>query len=141
MLVNIDLEKSFDKIDWSFVRFSLISLKFPKDLIDLIMSCISTTSTSILINNLGTEYFTPTRRIRQGDPLSPYIFIICLEMLSRLIHREVDCCRWDPIKISTKGPPLSPLFFADDLIFLMEANQKSCNALIDTLNKFCDVFV
>lgn len=53
-----------------------------------------------------------------------------------LIHHEIDCCRWDPIIISNKGPHLSHIFFTDDLILLVEANQKNCNSIIDTLHKF-----
>lgn len=104
MLIKIDLEKVFDKVEWSFIKYSLTSLKFSQDLIDLIMSYISTTSTSILIKGSNTEPFKPSRGIFQGEPLSPYIFIICLEMLLRLILHEIDCCRWDPIKISPKSP-------------------------------------
>lgn len=102
IMIKIDLEKAFDKIEWSFVRFSLTSLKFPQDHTNLIMSCISTTSTSILINSSSTDFFRPTRGIKQGDPLSPYFFIIYMGILSRLIHHEIDCCKWDPIKISNK---------------------------------------
>lgn len=63
-MIKIDLEKSFDKIEWSFVKFSFIYLKFPKDLINLIMSCISTTSTSLLFNGSSTDFFYPSRGIR-----------------------------------------------------------------------------
>lgn len=138
-MIKIDLEKAFDKLEWSFVRFSLKYLHFPNKLIDIIMSCIFTTSTSILINGSRTDYFTPFGGIRQGDPLSPYLFIICMEMLSRLINHEIACCRWDPIKISAKGPFISHLFLADDLVLMMDANQKNYNSLVDTLNKFCNI--
>lgn len=90
IMIKIDLEKTYDKIEWSFVKFSLTSLKFPKDLIGLIMSCISTTSTSLLINGSSTDFF--------------YLFIICMTMLSRSIHHEIDCCRWDPVNLNNNAP-------------------------------------
>lgn len=68
------------------------------------MSCISSSKISMLINGTKTDFFKPSRGIRQGDPLSPYTFTISMEILSKLIHHEVDCNGWDPIKISTKGP-------------------------------------
>lgn len=97
MLLKLDLEKAFDKLEWSFIHYSLSSLNFPPTFINLIMSCITTSNISVLINGNPTEYFQPTRGIRQGDPLSPYLFIICLEMFSRRINTSVDYRIWSPV--------------------------------------------
>lgn len=106
-------------------------------MISLIMSCVTTTSISILINGSKTQYFTPTRGIRQRDPLSPYLFIMCMELFLRNISLSIDYLNWKPIRLSNKGPLLSHLFFADDIILFSKITPKSCNAIIDVLNNFC----
>lgn len=62
---------------------------FPKNVSELILSCISTTSTSLLFNGSKLKAFHPSRGIRQGDPMSPYIFLLCIDYFSSLILRVV----------------------------------------------------
>lgn len=71
MPLKIDLEKAYDKIEWSFIREMLIRANLPMDLIDIIMSYISTMSTSIMVNGEALDPIFPSKGIRQGDPLSP----------------------------------------------------------------------
>lgn len=84
-------------------------------------------------------FFKLSRGICQGDPLSPYIFIMCLERLSINIFNSIDYLLWNPIQISNKGPQLSHLFFADDIILLSKVTDKSCRAIIDILNLFTQI--
>lgn len=136
MLLKLDLEKAFDKLEWSFIQHTLVSLKFPPNFIKLIMSCVTTTSTPILINGNPTNYFKPSWDIRQGDPLSPYLFILCLEMLSRSINTAVDYRSWQSISLASRCPLISHLFFAYDIILTAKITPLTCNSIIDTLNHF-----
>ena len=88
MIIKIDLEKAYDRLEWSFVRILLNNIRFCQETIKLIMSYISSTSTSILFNGSKMEEFKPSRGIRQGDPISPYIFILCMEFLGALINMK-----------------------------------------------------
>ena len=90
MVIKINLEKAYDRLEWSFVRIVLDHIGFPKNFSELILSCISTTSTSLLFNGSKLEAFTPSRGIRQGDPISPYFFLLCREYLSSLITKSYD---------------------------------------------------
>ena len=73
MAIKRDLEKAYDHLEWSFIRDTLKLFKFPSHLISLIMSCVSTTSISILFNGGTLDSFQSSRGICQGDPLSPYL--------------------------------------------------------------------
>jgi len=73
MALKIDLEKAYDKLKWNFIRDMLIRVNLPTDIIDVIMSCVSIVSTSILFN---------------GDPISPYLVILCMDYLGQLIEEK-----------------------------------------------------
>jgi hypothetical protein len=102
------------------------------------MFCISSFSLSILVNGERLENFSPFRGIRQGDPLSPYIFVLCIEYLACLIHDEVVQGNWMGVKPSRDGPSFTHLFFADDLILFAKATKKNCLVIIRVLKEFCD---
>ena len=88
--IKVDLEKAYDRLRWDFIRDILTLTGIPSSTVDLIMKCIETTSSSVLCNGSPFEKFLPTRGIRQGDPLSPYIFMLCMKRLSQLIYKEVS---------------------------------------------------
>lgn len=87
-----------------------------------ITECISTTSLPFLINGAPFGFLNPTRGIRQGDPLSPSLFVIYMEMLSRLLTLEENSNHFKEIKICRYSPSISHLMFADDLLIFCRAN-------------------
>ena len=90
MAVKIDLEKAFDRLEWSFIRMVLTHFGFPKNIIRLILSCVSTTSTSLLFNGNKLQPFCPSRGLRQGDPISPFLFLLCMEFLGAHITNKCE---------------------------------------------------
>lgn len=136
MILKVDLEKAFDRLEWSFIRATLNCFKFPPKIVSLIMFCVNTSSIEVIVNGRKTEAFLPSREIRQGDPISHYIFILCMERLSRIIDAQVNVGTWSPLKISRQEPAISDLFFADDLTLFATTDARNCNAIHDTLHWF-----
>lgn len=97
MIFKLDLEKAYDRVDWDFLRNTLQVFGFPPVIISLIMHGIHTTDISLLWNGNKTPGFTPVRGLRQGDPLSPYLFVLCMERLGDMINQEVQAGKWTPI--------------------------------------------
>ena len=85
------------------------------------------------------DAFQPSRGLRQGDPLSPYLFILCMEVLGALIERKCRENLWNPIKASQGGPSFSHIFFADNLMLFAKADRKNCVAIKDVLDSFCEI--
>ncbi|XP_026398710.1 uncharacterized protein LOC113294531 [Papaver somniferum] len=85
MAIKLDLSKAFDRLEWPFIIVVFKKLDFSEDWCHIIFLCISIVSYSVLVNGSPRDMFFPSRGIRQGDCLSPYIFIICMEVLSQLL--------------------------------------------------------
>ncbi|KAL6178884.1 hypothetical protein ACLB2K_050401 [Fragaria x ananassa] len=131
---KIDLSKAYDRLSGNFIEMVMYEAKFPRTLVKLIMHCV--TSTSFQICEL-TSYFMAKRGIRQGDPLSPYIFVLCMEMLSHLVQCVVEYGHWKSVNASQSGPRISHLFFADDLMLFAEATDHQAYGLKTCLDNFC----
>ena len=93
------------------------------------MQCVTTVTYAIKINGSPRGRIIPSRSIRQGDPLSPYLFLLCVEGLSTLIKASVCNGSMDGIAICCGGPKLSHLFFADDSLIFCKASLVECDSL------------
>ena len=102
------------------------------------MSCVTSTKISILFNGGALESFNPSRGLRQGDPISSHLFILCMEYLGHLIDKKCMEGVWIPLKASRDNIIISHLFFADDLILFAKVDKESCEAISEVLDEFCD---
>ena len=91
----------------------------------------------MLLNGSKGSSFTPSRGLRQGDTLSPYLFILANEVLSRLINREVAWGNISVTKISNTAPKISKLLYADDVLVFCGAKMSKLNILMQCLNTYC----
>ena len=88
-------------------------------------------------NDQETESFVPTRGLRQGDPLSPYLFLICAEGLSSALAQKEEVCGIEGVRVCRNAPSVSHLLFADDSLILMKADMINATLLRQVLDDYC----
>ena len=139
VVYKIDLEKAYDHVSWTFLRSCLQNFGFPAITIDLIMHCVTASSLSLIWNGTRLPAFTPTRGLHQEDPLSPYLFVICMEFLSHDILKAVELNNWKPVSISRNGPTLSHLFLVDDVLLFTKDTRSQAIMVEGILTNFANM--
>ncbi|KAL5574544.1 hypothetical protein UlMin_016243 [Ulmus minor] len=134
MALKLDMEKAYDRVEWDFIQRVMDKLGFSIGWTKKIMACISSVSYSFQFNGQRFGQLNPSRGLRQGDPLSPYLFLLCGEGLSSLLHQYEQSGRLQGLKCGLRGPIISHLLFADDSLLFLEANTTTCAALKEALN-------
>uniref|UniRef100_A0A7C9AA13 Reverse transcriptase domain-containing protein n=1 Tax=Opuntia streptacantha TaxID=393608 RepID=A0A7C9AA13_OPUST len=132
ILCKLDIEKAYDHVSWSFLLEILDKMRFPSKWRKWISFCISTVRFSILINGEPAGFFSSSRGLRQGDPLSPLLFILVMEALSKLALKAVEEGFLEGVKISnshSEGVLISHLLFADDTLFFCKPNENNLGYL------------
>ncbi|KAL9671045.1 hypothetical protein QQ045_008608 [Rhodiola kirilowii] len=123
--IKTDMSKAYDRMEWSFLIHMLNKLGFPERWTNLIMECISSIRYKINMNDMIINFPPPERGLRQGDHLSPYLFLLCSEWLSMKIAEEVTGNRLNGVRVCQGAPIISHLFFSDDSIFFMKATGQN----------------
>ncbi|CAA7018492.1 unnamed protein product [Microthlaspi erraticum] len=136
MAVKTDMSKAYDRLEWNFIAAVLDRMGFHPKWTNWIFQCISTVSYTFLVNGTAQGQVIPQRGIRQGDPLSPFIFILCGEVLSGLCKKALDNGSLPSIKVSRGSPKINHLLFADDTMFFCKISQKSCETLHSILQQY-----
>ncbi|KAM6559171.1 hypothetical protein CsatA_028410 [Cannabis sativa] len=136
MALKLDMHKACDKLEWSFLDRVLRANGFSDKSRKLLMACVTTISYSVLLNGCPLKKIQPGRGIRQGDPLSPFLFVLCQEVLSKLIIKAEEKKHTNGIKISQAAPPITHLMFADDTILFTRANEKDAKGMVECLSTY-----
>ncbi|KAK3189545.1 hypothetical protein Dsin_029106 [Dipteronia sinensis] len=136
LALKVDLMKAFDMVDWGFLLETLTALHFPPKVIMWNKACLTTLKFSISINGELAGFFSGKRGISQGDPMSPYLFVIAMEVLSKIMAKRIEDSpsfkfhwRCDKIK-------LSHLCIPDDLIMLCNGSLSSAPIVKAALDEF-----
>lgn len=140
LLFKIDFEKAYDRVHQDFLRLTLMEFGFPSHTINLIMNRTCSTSLALKWNTKILENFRPNRGLRQGDPLSLYLFLLCMEKLALLIQQKASEGYWKPIKVSDGGPEISHLFFVDDYLLFTKASCSQVRLVKEVLDAFHKAF-
>jgi len=119
LLFKVDFEKAYDSMDWNYLDTVLRRMNFPIVWRKWMMECISTPSVSVLANGSPTEEFKLERGLRQGDPLSPFLFLIDVEGLHVMMNSVVEQGMFEPYKVGGHGDvAISHLQFVDDTLLM-----------------------
>jgi exonuclease III len=121
MVIKLDMSKAYDRVEWSFLEAVMRRMGFKRRWIALIMECITTVTYSIIVNGQSVGHIHPSRGLRQGDPISPYLFLLCAEVLSSQLQQAERSGLLRGVPTSPRGPRLNHLFFADDSLLFCKA--------------------
>ncbi|GJR75171.1 putative reverse transcriptase domain, reverse transcriptase zinc-binding domain protein [Tanacetum coccineum] len=133
---KVDIQKAYDTVDWEFVRRILHGFGFHARMVSWIMECVSTTSYSICINGNLHGYFKGNKGLRQGDPLSPYLFTLIMEVLTLMLHRRVLDSGIFTYHMYCSRLDLINLYFADDLFLFTYGDVHSAGIIKEALDEF-----
>ena len=134
IILMIDFEKAFDSLEWTFLEKVLKHFNFGDNITKCIKAFYKDIESCVINNGNVSSRFSLGRGVRQGDPLSPYLFILCTEILARAILSNSDI---KGIKVDRSEFILSQL--ADDTTFFLDNDEKSFNACLETLNAFSEI--
>jgi hypothetical protein len=138
MLLKLDLSKDFDKLSWDYMQAMLLAFGFDPSWVDWILNLTSSTFFSILINGVPSLPFSPSRGIRQGDPLSPFLFIILAEGLSRSIQAVVANKTIKGLPLHGINPPISHNQFVDDTLMMGSPTVQEAHTFLSIIHTFCE---
>lgn len=136
MALKLDMSKAYDRVEWNFLKAVLHKMGFSEKVIQLFMACMS--SVNYQINHAGRTFghINPSRGLRQGDPLSSYLFLICIEGFTSLIHEYERRNLIQGIKVARGAPPISHMFFSDDCYIFCKASVDNSNRVLEMLQIF-----
>lgn len=136
VIVKLDINKAYDRMEWDFLRETLLAFGFAPLWVNRIMVLITGASFRYKINGVVGDKLTPSRGLRQGDPISPYLFLFVMEALSLLLQKSGSDGKLQGIKLAPHCPPLTHLLFADDAILFARAESPELFELKRVLNLF-----
>jgi hypothetical protein len=134
---KLDFHKAYDCLEWDFIIKVLGALGFNQNVSNLIFQSISSVRFTLLLNGCKSTSFSSSRGIQQGNPLSSYLFILCNEVLARLIDREVGRGNISGVKVFPRAPTITKLFYADDVLLLCGAKISEVESLMGCIDKYC----
>ncbi|KAL9667444.1 hypothetical protein QQ045_001803 [Rhodiola kirilowii] len=137
ILMKIDMSKAYDRVSWIFLLRMLQALGFDRTWCDLIYHNISNCWYSMLWDGSSYGHFKSNQGVRQGDPLSPTLFIVCMEAFSRLLQDQVALKKIYPYFVKVGALVVSHLLYADDMLIFTNGHKTSMDRLMLLIRNFC----
>jgi hypothetical protein len=135
--LELDMWKAYDRLEWRYLEAVMVKLGFHRLWVNMVMRLVSTVSFQVLFNGGKLQQFIPSRGVRQGDPISPYLFLIAGEGLSCLLKHHNLSSELHGLMVAPTAPAVSHLLFADDSLLLFKADTESAGRVQEILNLYC----
>ena len=136
MAIKLDMSKAYDRVEWLYLESVMKRVGFTERWITLLMLCVKMISYSILVNGEPKGMIYPTRGICQGDPLSPFLFLLCTEGLNGLINMAENKGNIKGYAFCRYSPRLTHFFFADDSLLFCRATIQECQQVLNILETY-----
>lgn len=133
--IKFDISKAFDTVKWSFITSVLLAMGPLPQFINWIRLCINTAAFSVSVNGSLEGYFTSARGIRQGCSLSPYLYVILNNVLSKLLNKAAEAGEFD-YHLQCQGVKLTHLSFADDILVFTKGTTESLLGVLEVMKRF-----
>ncbi|KAL0285315.1 UNVERIFIED_CONTAM: Retrovirus-related Pol polyprotein from type-2 retrotransposable element R2DM [Sesamum radiatum] len=137
--LKVDLRKAYDTVEWDFLKAALTLFGFPERFIQWIVECVTTTSYSVCINGAPHGFFRGARGLRQGDPMSPFLFVLVMEVLTLMLRQRIEQNGGFSYHWRCEAVQLFQLSFADDLLLFSKAEPNSIQLFKDGLIDFAEL--
>ena len=134
--LKLDISKAYDHMDWNYLMVVLNKMGFHHRWIHWMRMCVESVDYSVLVNGEQVGPIIPGRGLQQGDPLSPYLFIICAEGLSSHIRDAEIRGVLMGTKVCRQAPSVSHLLFADDCFLFFKANEEHAHVMKNILSTY-----
>ncbi|GJW79935.1 putative RNA-directed DNA polymerase, eukaryota, reverse transcriptase zinc-binding domain protein [Tanacetum coccineum] len=135
-MFKFNFEKAYDTVSWKFLDHMLSVLGFGTKWRSWIQSCLHSSRSFVLVHESPTSEFPIRRGLRQGDPLSPFLFIIVMEGLHIALQDAIDLGLIRETKVGDLGLNISHFFYADDVVITSEWNSQNMDNIIRVLYVF-----
>ncbi|KAK2656329.1 hypothetical protein Ddye_009381 [Dipteronia dyeriana] len=136
LALKLDMSKAYDRVEWVFLSGMMNKQGFSTSWINRIMKCVKSVTFSFSLNGEVCGSVKPSCGLRQGDPLTPYLFLVCAKGLSQLILEAERAQALVRFRCCRGGPKITHLFFADDSMFFTQASEKDCRTIKRVLDKY-----
>ncbi|KAL8127117.1 hypothetical protein AgCh_014147 [Apium graveolens] len=134
--LKLDINKAYDRVDWNYLQFRLYQMGFHTKFVRWMMLFVTTVQYSVCFNGQSVGPINPKRGLRQGDPISPYLFLLCVEGLSKLITETANNNKIQGWKVCSSAPALTHLLFADDSLLFFRASCEEAFKIKAVLNEY-----
>ncbi|CAN1804672.1 Putative ribonuclease H protein At1g65750 [Linum perenne] len=134
--LKVDISKAYDRVEWKYLEAVMVKMGFEQNWVDLMLMSVKSVEYSVMINTSRSEPFVPHRGLRQGCPLSPFLFLICAEGLSALVRQDCRAGRFHGVRVCRGAPPVSHLLFADDSFFFFRAEIEEARRVKELFEKY-----